>query len=104
MFLRGDRSEYIGVGDEAIIKNHFPDVEIVTIANAGHWLHAENPKDFLMRLYLILFNLKIKILMNTIIKLLSKRYSCICIRQMCFRGVQVDGYLSAIIVALCYHC
>ena len=46
LFLRGDRSEYIGVGDEAIIKNHFPKAEIVTISNAGHWLHAENPKDF----------------------------------------------------------
>ncbi|MEW4923604.1 alpha/beta fold hydrolase [Algibacter sp. 2305UL17-15] len=46
LFLRGDRSEYIGVGDESIIKNHFPNAQIVTIANAGHWLHAENPKDF----------------------------------------------------------
>ncbi|NMH87601.1 alpha/beta fold hydrolase [Flavivirga algicola] len=46
LFVRGDRSEYIGVGDEVIIPNHFPESEIVTIANAGHWLHAENPKDF----------------------------------------------------------
>lgn len=46
LFLRGDRSEYIGVGDESIIKNHFPKAKIVTISNAGHWLHAENPKDF----------------------------------------------------------
>lgn len=46
LFLRGDRSEYIGVGDEAIIKNHFSKAEIITISNAGHWLHAENPKDF----------------------------------------------------------
>ncbi|MGB5419772.1 alpha/beta fold hydrolase [Algibacter sp.] len=46
LFLRGDRSEYIGVGDENIIKNHFQKAEIATISNAGHWLHAENPKDF----------------------------------------------------------
>lgn len=46
LFLRGDRSEYIGEADEAIIHRHFPNSEIVTIANAGHWLHAENPKDF----------------------------------------------------------
>ena len=46
LFLRGDRSEYIGVDDEAIIKNHFSKSKIVTISNAGHWLHAENPKDF----------------------------------------------------------
>lgn len=46
LFLRGDRSEYIGVGDESIIKNHFPKASIETISNAGHWLHAENPEDF----------------------------------------------------------
>lgn len=46
LFLRGDRSEYIGVGDESIIKRHFPKAKIATISNAGHWLHAENPKDF----------------------------------------------------------
>ena len=46
LFLRGDRSEYIGEADEAIIHRHFPNSEIITISNAGHWLHAENPKDF----------------------------------------------------------
>lgn len=46
LFLRGDKSEYIGHQDETIIKNHFPNSKIVTIANAGHWLHAENPEDF----------------------------------------------------------
>ena len=46
LFLKGDRSEYIGVEDENIIKNHFPNVQIITIAKAGHWLHAENPEDF----------------------------------------------------------
>jgi esterase len=25
---------------------HFRDNEVVEIANAGHWLHAENPKEF----------------------------------------------------------
>jgi pimeloyl-ACP methyl ester carboxylesterase len=46
LFLRGDKSEYIGNQDETLIKNHFPEAKIITIANAGHWLHAENPKDF----------------------------------------------------------
>jgi len=46
LFLRGDKSEYIGETDEAIIANHFPKASIVTIENAGHWLHAENPNDF----------------------------------------------------------
>ena len=46
LFLRGDKSEYIGQRDEAKIKRHFPKSKIVTIANAGHWLHAENPMEF----------------------------------------------------------
>lgn len=46
LFLRGDKSEYIGEADEAIIKQHFNQAKIETIANAGHWLHAENPKAF----------------------------------------------------------
>lgn len=46
LFLRGDRSEYIALSDEDIIMRHFPKAKIVTIKNAGHWLHAENPSDF----------------------------------------------------------
>lgn len=46
LFLRGDRSEYIGEQDETLIKNHFPNSKIVTIPKSGHWLHAENPKAF----------------------------------------------------------
>ncbi len=46
LFLRGDRSEYISLQDESIIKSHFPKAKIETISDAGHWLHAENPGDF----------------------------------------------------------
>ena len=46
LFLKGDKSEYIGAQDEAIIKRQFPKAEIKTITNAGHWLHAENPEEF----------------------------------------------------------
>lgn len=46
LFLRGDKSEYIALQDETLIKRHFPEAKIITIANAGHWLHAENPEDF----------------------------------------------------------
>ena len=46
LFLRGDRSEYIGESDETIIHRHFPNSKIISISNAGHWLHAENPKEF----------------------------------------------------------
>ena len=46
LFLRGANSNYIKDEDFDMIKKHFPNSEIKTIANAGHWLHAENPKDF----------------------------------------------------------
>ncbi|MBT8185763.1 MAG: alpha/beta fold hydrolase [Eudoraea sp.] len=46
LFLRGDRSEYISLEDTDNIKRHFPKAEIASIENTGHWLHAENPKQF----------------------------------------------------------
>lgn len=46
LFLRGDRSEYVNDNDWPDILKHFPNASISTIANAGHWLHAENPTAF----------------------------------------------------------
>jgi pimeloyl-ACP methyl ester carboxylesterase len=46
LFLRGDKSEYVAQEDRTIISRHFPQAKTETIANAGHWLHAENPTDF----------------------------------------------------------
>ncbi|MFK8059126.1 MAG: alpha/beta fold hydrolase [Polaribacter sp.] len=46
LFLKGDKSDYITKNEEPIIEAHFTDSKIVEIKNAGHWLHAENPKDF----------------------------------------------------------
>ena len=47
LFLRGDKSNYIKDEDFGLIKSHFPQAEIKDIKNSGHWVHAENPKDFL---------------------------------------------------------
>jgi len=46
LFLAGGNSGYITQNEVPIIKAHFPNSEIATIPNAGHWLHAENPKEF----------------------------------------------------------
>ncbi|QXP65610.1 alpha/beta fold hydrolase [Polaribacter sp. AHE13PA] len=46
LFLKGSKSDYITQDEEPIIEAHFPNSKIVEIKNAGHWLHAENPKDF----------------------------------------------------------
>lgn len=49
LFLRGEKSDYIADNDLTEIKRHFPKATLDTISNAGHWLHAENPKEFLDR-------------------------------------------------------
>ena len=46
LFIDGETSNYILEEDVELIERHFPDAEIVEIANAGHWVHAENPQDF----------------------------------------------------------
>jgi esterase len=46
LFLRGDKSDYILDSDFETIYHHFPNAEIETVSNAGHWLHAENPSEF----------------------------------------------------------
>jgi len=46
LFLRAENSGYITKEDEPLIKAHFAKAEVITVKNAGHWLHAENPDDF----------------------------------------------------------
>jgi pimeloyl-ACP methyl ester carboxylesterase len=46
LFLKGENSNYITVEDIPLIEAHFSTTTIVTITNAGHWLHAENPTQF----------------------------------------------------------
>jgi len=47
LFIRGEKSSFITDEDEPLIKKHFPNAEIVTIPNAGHWVHANKPKEFM---------------------------------------------------------
>lgn len=47
LFLRGANSRYIKDEDVDGIKNQFPKAIFVTLKNAGHWLHAEQPAAFL---------------------------------------------------------
>lgn len=49
LFLRGSKSTYILDTDRAQITAHFPQAEIADISGAGHWLHAENPQEFLQK-------------------------------------------------------
>ena len=46
LFLKGSRSDYVLPKDEIRIMEQFENAKIQEVANAGHWLHAENPNDF----------------------------------------------------------
>ena len=55
-FIKGDKSDYINEDDISLIKNKFPNSEVVEILNSGHWVHAENPNNFYSALQEILKN------------------------------------------------
>jgi len=43
-FVRGAKSDYVKEDDITAIKKLFPNSEIKTAPNAGHWVHADNPE------------------------------------------------------------
>jgi pimeloyl-ACP methyl ester carboxylesterase len=47
LFISGEKSNYILEEDEDLISEHFPDFELMEIADAGHWVHAEKPEALL---------------------------------------------------------
>ena len=49
-FFKGSKSEYIMEKDKDLIYKLFPESKFIKIQNAGHWLHADNPNDFLSEL------------------------------------------------------
>lgn len=46
LFIKGGNSNYINDDDEDLIFKHFTGAEIQTVAEVGHWLHAEKPQEF----------------------------------------------------------
>lgn len=47
LFIRGGRSNYIREEDIPSIEELFIDSSFITIENAGHWVHAEAPEEFI---------------------------------------------------------
>jgi esterase len=47
LFVKGERSGYITDADRMEIERHFPNAQIVTIKDAGHWVHADQPQALL---------------------------------------------------------
>jgi len=54
LFVRGEKSDYIQDEDWEDIQTIFPDAELATIPQAGHWVHAEAPQPFLKTVVLFL--------------------------------------------------
>ncbi len=50
LFVAGEKSDYIRTEDYPLIRALFPGAQIVTIPNAGHWVHAEQPRLLLKNL------------------------------------------------------
>jgi esterase len=46
LFMAGAASDYIRAEHRPAIRALFPNARFVTLKNAGHWLHAENPSGF----------------------------------------------------------
>ncbi len=46
LFMRGGKSDYITANDKLyVIPALFPNSEVATVPDAGHWLHAEKPDE-----------------------------------------------------------
>jgi esterase len=46
LFIAGATSDYVRQEHRPAIRALFPDARFVTLKNAGHWLHADNPSGF----------------------------------------------------------
>lgn len=46
LFIAGENSDYVVEDDMPNIRTLFPKAKLAWVKNAGHWLHAENPKGF----------------------------------------------------------
>lgn len=47
LFVKGERSDYIAEDDKMLLTSLFPSHTLVEIAGAGHWVHAEKPRELL---------------------------------------------------------
>ncbi len=46
LFVAGARSDYVQPDARPAIRGLFPAARVVTLKDAGHWLHADNPEGF----------------------------------------------------------
>ena len=46
LLVRGDRSDYVLDEDMETVRAFFPNAELKTVPDAGHWVHADHPAAF----------------------------------------------------------
>ena len=46
LVIKGSSSNYITTEDEADFRKRYSHAQFETIEGAGHWVHAEKPKEF----------------------------------------------------------
>jgi esterase len=46
LFIRGGGSNYVEDDDGRLIRQMFPQAEIATLPEAGHWVHVDAPDEF----------------------------------------------------------
>ncbi len=47
LFINGSRSDYVTPAHRDVARHYFPAARFVTLKDAGHWLHADKPAEFL---------------------------------------------------------
>lgn len=48
--IRGSLSDYVQSEDLKLFREGFPDLRVIDVKSAGHWVHADRPADFLAAL------------------------------------------------------
>jgi len=46
LFLRGENSDLVEEDDIGLIRQFFPQAEVKTVRNAGHWVQVDQPEEF----------------------------------------------------------
>ncbi|MFN8284083.1 MAG: alpha/beta fold hydrolase [Chitinophagales bacterium] len=54
-FIKGAQSNYITTENWNSCLHYFPNAKLLSVANAGHWLHAENPLEFVEKIKSIVY-------------------------------------------------
>jgi len=50
LFIHGAESDYVRKSDIPVILHHFPQAVFNIVSHSGHWVHADNPEEFLVQI------------------------------------------------------